>query len=471
MPSRRKDKTTLATIIANVPLRNRVLFTLGVLALFRLGAHVPIPGIPRDFLANNPLLSTNLLNMYDLFAGGALKTLSIFALGIGPYISASILMQLLTPLFPALKELRDEGHSGQRKLRQLTRWLTLGLAALEASSLSLMMAGGHGAGSFGQQPGMIAFVAVILAASAMLIMWLAENITEHGIGNGSSLLLCVGIAARLPVMVKQTWMSVQAGQAPTWGIPLMLLVFALLVAASVIIQEGIRKVTIIGGKRPRLSGPNRKSETQLYLAINPAGVMPIAFASQFILFLGVIFSAVISFAGRFNQLLLSNKIFGHTWSLLANNPTVQVIIQTGSAELHNFLAYNRCEYYLLFGLLIVCFTLFYSSILLPPNEIAESLRKSNCTVEGVRPGRQTRDFFAKTIHRLSFIGAAAVMFIAMLPIQAAQFAQLGTLLGFGSTSVVILTGVALDTKRQANSHVFNARSHKRHLLGREDELS
>ena len=459
----KKDRLTLATIIQSPELRKRVLFTIGILALFRLGVHIPIPGIPTDLLTSNPFLSRNFVDMYDLFAGGALATLSIFALGIGPFISASIIMQIATRILPQLKELREEGATGQRKIRQLMRWLTLGIAAFDSTSLTITMAAMNGSVASLHQPLMMAFVAIVLTASAMLVMWLAESITENGIGNGSSLLLCVGIAARLPLMINQTRISFQSGQTPAWGIALMIIVFIMLAVISVTIQEAVRKVAVKGGKPVRGQSSNRADH--LYLSINPAGVMPIAFASQFILFLGMILSGALSCAARVHQLLLSNRAFGTTWSLLANNASVQTVFQAACAEVQNFQTYKCWESYVLYGFLIGCFALFYASIMLPSNEIAEDLRRNHRVIEGIRPGRRTKEFIGKTVNRLSLIGAAALMLIALLPIEAAQLAQIQTLFGFGSTSVVILTGVAMDTKRRANVHALGARYQKQSLFG------
>lgn len=464
MALQNNTKLSLASIMQSTELKKRVLFTLGALALFRLGAHIAIPGIPKDLLAGNQLLPTNLINMYDLFAGGALRTLPIFALGIGPYISASIIMQLLTPVIPHLKELREEGSLGQRKIRQMIRWLTFELATLESFGLATMIAGAHGPGLSMPVPAIIVWVTIILTTSSMFIMWLAESITKRGIGNGSSLLLCIGIAARLPVMINQTWMSVQAGQTPAWGAGLMLAVFILLAAISVVVQEAIRKVTVLGGKQVAPSRTRSVPETQLYLTINPAGVMPIVFASQFMLFFGILLSFTTTSVARLNQFMIADKNLGPVWSFIMSNPCLQVVSQTLYAELQNFLVYTHWEHCFLYGLLIVYFTLFYSSIVLPAKDIADSLRKDNRAVAGLKPGRPTRDFFTKTINRLSLIGATAMMFIAVLPIQAAQFCQVQTLVGFGSTSLIILTGVALDTQRQAITHALNSRYHKRHLL-------
>jgi preprotein translocase subunit SecY len=463
MSKRDQTKLSPSLFFQSTELRERLLFTLGALALYRFGAHIPVPGVPRNLLADNPHLSSSLINMYDLFAGGTLGSLSIFALGIGPYISASIVMQLLTPVFPRLKELREEGEFGRDKLKKITRWLTFALAIFESFGLARVVATSSLPESSMPVPILMAVITLTLTASSLGIMWLAEKITKKGLGNGSSLILCAGIASRLPVMIAKTWEAVQAHATPAWGVVMMCAIFTAVAAITVMLQQAMRKLVVSGG-RGILSATRNAPPTQLYLPVNQAGVMPIIFASQLICFAGIIHAFLSDRAGKINQVLSADKLVGPVWTYLTGIKEVDKVCTFIGDELHNFVKDGTWEHCLLYGVLIVYFAIFYSSIVLPANDITDSLRKSNRAVAGLRPGRPTREFLQKTIQRLSVIGAAAVAFIAIIPMQAAQFTQVQTLLGFGSTSLIILTGVALDTQRQATTLALNSRYHKRHLL-------
>lgn len=462
MRLKKYDESGIAIFWQSSELKKRLLFTLIMLLLFRLGAWVPIPGTAPDLLASNPLLAGNLVAMYDLFARGTLKSLSVFALGIGPYISASIVVQLMTAVHPYLKAQREEGEHGQRQIRRIIRWLTLFLAACESFGLARMVIAAEPSSII---PLHLLFVVIMITVTAatMIIMWMSELISEKGIGNGSSLLICTGIIVRIPSMIQETWISVDAKQTSVWGVMLMVSALTLSAGLAIALQQGMKKLTVLGG-RAKLSKGLSIGATQLYLPMNPAGVMPIVFASQAMFFISMLVSFCVTQIERLNQFLLSDKYLAPFWSTLCNDGSLHTAFSMLWAEFSYSFNSAHWEYYVAYTILILFFSHFYSDIMLPSKDIAESLRKSNRVIAGVRPGRPTVVFLRKTIQQLALVGAAAVAFIALLPTQIAQLTQVQSMLGFGSTSLIILTGVALDTQRQITAFAASSRTHKRHLL-------
>jgi preprotein translocase subunit SecY len=458
----KKYNVDLLSIWNCTELRKRLIYTAVALVVFKLGSLIPIVGVPRDLLLHNPLLARNLTNIYDLFAGGTLGSLSVLALGIGPYISASIALQLLMQVIPSLKHLREDGFSGQRELKRLTRWTTLVLAFLEAITLSKTIA----TSALHAEPistlSTIAILTLVLTAGSMFVMWLSEQITEHGIGNGSSLMICAGIISRLPAMIQQTYFSVESRQVSPWAVAIMVTVFAFLAASAIALQNTIKKIPLAGGKELVRSATARPD--YLYLPLNPSGVMPIVFASQVMFFLGLVGAFVGNQLTRLHTFLLTDKAFGPVWSAFSTTPLVQNLCQLAGTEGQNLLSATKWEYYLLYASLVVYFGVFYASIVLPPQDIATSLRKSNRSIQGLKPGAPTLAFLKRTVNRLSLVGAAAIALIAIVPMQAAQALQIETLAGFGSTSLIILTSVAVETQRQMKTHILSSRYHTKRLL-------
>jgi preprotein translocase subunit SecY len=440
----KREKLSLSLILQSTEVKKRLLFTLCMLVMFRIGAFIPLPAIPRELLSGDSVLANNLINTYDLFAGGTLKALSVFALGIGPYINASIIMQLMTPVVPRLQSLKNEGQYGQREMRKLTRWLTLGLAVIESLMLSLKLVSVRPEIFAVPVPLVVATSTFLLSGAAMLVMFMAENVTEHGIGNGPSLLICAGIASRIPAMIQTTWLAVQMKQTPVWGVCIMVVAFVLLGWGAAVLQNTVKRIQVQGGKGAPVHREGAPA-CELLLPLNPSGVMPIVFASQFIVFLGI----AVSFL--FERLSLRDN----PWCI----------------AIENFFLSTRWEYALLYAGLILYFAAFYSSIVLPPQDIAETLRKDNKAIVGVKPGKPTIAFLGRTIRRLSLTGAAVVACMAIIPLQLAQWTQVQTLLGFGSTSILIMTGVALDTKRQVVAHALGSRYHTKNILppGKDEE--
>lgn len=471
-PSRRSKAPApeeLLKLFSAAGLKERIIFTLLMIALYRIGVHIPIPGVDPTAFAKHPELAQSFIGMLDLFAGGALNKLSIFSLGIGPYITASIIMQLLSVAIPKLEELQKQsGEQGRRQLQQYTRLATIGTSLIQAFTLVKVLYSIHNPDVvLTPGPLFVLTTTIILTASAMFVMWMGELITDRGVGNGASLLIFLGIAARLPVMVHNTYEAVQTGQTPVWGVVVIVAVFLALAALIVSLQEGMRKIPVLGarrnvGRQMFVESPN----DYIYLPVNPSGVMAIIFASSLLIFP----STIMQFIGRsdpakyFGQLFSSTPVIKTTLDQLTKHNFMQKIGSFLTTETANMFSYYHWEHSLLYYLLIIIFAYFYASIVLQPRDIAENLRRSGRAIQGIRPGRPTADFLEQTINRLVFIGANAIAIIAILPIHIEQATYVQTLQGLGSTSLIILVGVAIDTQRQIVTHALSASYQARGLF-------
>lgn len=460
-------------------LKERILFTLAMIAVYRIGVHIPLPGVDPAAMMHHQELAQSLLGMIDLFTGGALNKLSIFSMGIGPYITASIIMQLMAVVFPKLEELqKNSGEAGRKQLSQYTRYATVVLALFQSFMLSrLLMSIRDSSGvpdvvPFGGPAllfGIPAFVWVatlILTASALFIMWIGEQITVSGVGNGASLLIFLGIASRLPVMVRNTWESVQEGQTSAAGAVALVLVFLGLTMLVVCLQQGVRKIMVLGRKnvgRQMLAMP----EDYLYLPVNPSGVMAIIFASSLLMFP----TTLMQFANKGGDpgKGLSDAIsglpgIGAAFKSFSETPAVTEGWGFVVSEFYNMMSYQHWEHSVVYFVMILFFAFFYSSIILQPKDMAENLRRSGRAIQGVKPGRPTGEFLEKILARLTVIGATAIGIVAILPIHAEQLTGVQTLQGLGSTSLIILVGVAIDTQRQIVTHALSARYQARGLF-------
>lgn len=444
-------------------LKERILFTLGMIALYRIGVHIPIPGVDPGAFVKHPELAQNLLGMIDLFTGGALNKLSIFSMGIGPYITSSIIMQLMTVVIPKLEELqKNSGEQGRKQLQQFTRYATVVLGGFQSFMLAKLLMQIHNPDVV-ITPGwhFLLNTTLILTACAVFIMYIGELITERGIGNGASLLIFLGIAARLPVMIHNTYDAVQTGQTPALGVFALVAVFLGLVGLIVCLQQGVRKIILVGKSRNIGRQVFSTPDDYMYLPVNPSGVMAIIFASSLLMFP----STVMSFAGRakfdpfasIQEGLKQLPGLGAYLTSLGNQSWFKDTWITLQTEFANTFSYYHWEHSLLYFLLIVFFAFFYASIVLPVRDMAENLRRSGRAIQGVRPGRPTAEFLEKTLNRLIFIGACAIGIIAILPIHVEQLTYVQTLQGLGSTSLIILVGVAIDTQRQIVTHAMSAR--------------
>ena len=444
-------------------LPQKIGFTVLMLAIYRLGVHIPLYGVDHEAMKANPSLSTGLMGLVDMFAGGALSALSIFALGIGPYITASIIMQLLNEVVPVLKDLqRNHGEEGRKKYQQVIRYSTVFLALVQSLALSrcLDVAG------IAINPDTVFYIKTmsVLTVSAMFVMWLGEIITEKGIGNGASLLIFIGIASRMPMMISDTATALRVGTSPQWGVVALVSLFLAFTVLIILIQEGSRKLLILGSRKTG-SKAAANSDHYLPLKINPAGVLPIIFASA-LLFMPV---QLLTFAGKQNM-AVSQVISG----LFAKIPGVSALSGTGLADFGNWIlqrldfmfVYTKWEHSAAYFLLVVAFSFFYAAIVMNPRDMADNLKKSGSSIEGVKPGKPTVDFLEKILSRIVFVGAFAIGLIAVLPIHAETLFRVNTLGGLGSTSLLILVGVAIDTRNQILAYVHSHRYQTKSLLRR-----
>lgn len=457
-------------MLAAPGLKERLLFTATMIAIYRLGVHIPLPGVMPEAMSHHPELAQNLLGMIDLFTGGALGKLSIFSMGIGPYITASIIMQLMTVVIPKLEDLqKNSGEQGRRELAKYTRLLAVGLAAFQSFMLAKLLAsiGGEFPVVNPHLAGPIFYIlaTVILTASAIFIMWLGEIITERGIGNGASLLIFLGIASRLPSMIHQTAQAMQEGQAPVFGVAVLAATFLILIALVVCLQQGVRKIMVLGARRQS----NKTSATPddyLYLPVNPSGVMAIIFASSLLMFPQTILQFITRGNPNHDPTEGLNKLMMNVpgYAQLAAQPWAQEVWKQCEGTFLAMFRYDTWQHSLVYFALILFFAFFYASIVLPTRDMAENLRRSGRAIQGVKPGRPTSDFLEATLNRLIFIGATAIAIVAIVPIHVEHATGVVTLQGLGSTSLIILVGVAIDTQRQIMTHALSARYQARGLF-------
>ncbi len=405
-------------------LRRRVLFTLGMLAVYRFGVFVAVPGVDRtvmDRLVSEQ--SGGFLGYFNMFSGGALSNLSVFALGIMPYISASIIMQLMTVVIPKLEQLNKEGESGRRKVNQYSRYGTVGLAIVQGYFMASWLEGQNTPGqTLVLEPGLPFKLMTMLALTAgtCFLMWLGEQITERGIGNGISLIIFAGIIADLPIASYQLAQKAIDDPENFGPMPLaMLLIVVLAVIAFVVIMErGQRRIPVIYAKRVvgrQMFGGN---QNYLPLRINNAGVIPPIFASSIIMF------------------------------------PAQVAGMTGNPYLQRFagaFSYGNWLYLTVYVALCIFFCYFYTQIQFNPVDLADNLKKQNASIPGIRPGKRTAEHIEFILTRLTFAGALYISAVCVLPVFLQK--DFNVPFYYGGTSLLIVVGVALDTAQQIESHL------------------
>jgi preprotein translocase subunit SecY len=405
-------------------LKSRLLFVLGALIVYRLGAHIPVPGIDPDVLAKLfQSQSGGILGMFNMFSGGALSRFTVFALGIMPYISASIIMQLLAAVSPKLEQLKKEGEAGRRAITKYTRYGTVVLATFQALGIAIALEGQPG---LVLDPGMLfRLTAVItLVSGTMFLMWLGEQITERGIGNGISIIIFAGIVAGLPSALSSTASMVNTG---AFSIPLafFLLVATILVTALVVfVERGQRKITVNYAKRQVGNKVFGGQTTHLPLKLNMAGVIPPIFASSIILFPATL-------AGWFGS---SESMY---WL----------------KDIASALSPGQPIYIFLFAAAIVFFCFFYTALQFNPKDTADNLKKSGAFIPGIRPGDQTAKYIDRIMGRLTLVGAAYITLVCLLP----EFLILkfNTPFYFGGTSLLIIVVVTMDFMTQVQSHLMS----------------
>ncbi len=405
-------------------LKSRLWFVLGALVVYRLGAHIPVPGIDPTVLKQLfDSQSGGILGMFNMFSGGALSRFTVFALGIMPYISASIIMQLLSVVSPKMEQLKKEGEAGRRTITKYTRYGTVVLATFQALGIAIALEGQAG---LVLDPGMaFRLIAVVtLVSGTMFLMWLGEQITERGIGNGISIIIFAGIVAGLPSAVGGTLELARTG---AFSIPLVMFLFVaiLLVTALVVfVERGQRKITVNYAKRQVGNKVYGGQTTHLPLKLNMAGVIPPIFASSIILFPATL-------AGWFGS---SESLY---WL----------------KDISNVLSPGQPIYILFFAAAIMFFCFFYTALVFNPKETADNLKKSGAFVPGIRPGEQTAKYIDKIMGRLTLIGAFYITLVCLLP----EFLILkfNTPFYFGGTSLLIIVVVTMDFMTQVQSHLMS----------------
>lgn len=407
-------------------LRSRLLVTLGLLVLVRLGVFIPVPGIDRAAFSEAIQSGGmgNFVGFVDIFVGGGLSALGIFALGILPFINASIIMQLLTAAIPALETLqKDEGEAGRRKISQITRYVALGWAILQSTLLSIFLVM-----PFAQQPGP-AFVfqtVVALTAGSMFVMWVGELITERGVGNGASLLIFLNIVSTLPRSLGQTIELAQSGdRSLVGGVVVLFLVFLAMIVGIVFVQEGTRRIPIISARRQVGRKLYLEQSNYLPLRLNQGGVMPIIFASA-VLVLPITLREYVS------------------------NPGLEQFIT-------RYFSPTSWVYVTLYLVLILFFSYFYSSLVMNPEDLSRNLKKMGASIPGIRPGKATTEYINRVLNRLTFLGAIFLGLVAVIPSAIESLTRVQTFRGLGATSLLILVGVAIDTAKQIQTYVISQR--------------
>jgi preprotein translocase subunit SecY len=411
--------------------RKRILFTLGTFAVFRLGAWIPVPGVNPEEVKRffEQALSGGVLGFLNLFTGGALENFSLFALGVIPYINASIIMSLLQSVIPYFKELQREGEEGRKVLQKYIRYGTVGLALLQSVGVSYVITS-QGLLMPETAPLLFYFTSVIaLTAGTMFLMWLGERITENGIGRGVSMIIMAGIIAGYPGFLNQTIVALSPGGGthPLWAI-LLIAMFIVVVAGVVLVQLGARRIEIQYAKRMVRGRVYGGQNTYIPFGVNQGGVIPIIFAAAIL---------------TLPQTLLTLPAISQ-W--IANGPEWLQILD---ADLRR----GGWVYLGLYGLMIIFFTYFYSAIVFNPQDLADNLRRSGGFIPGIRPGKSTSDYVEKIQTRLLTIGGLFLTAVALLPYVVTNLSGLQAFFALGGTSILIVVGVGVDTVKQIEAHM------------------
>ncbi len=405
----------------------RIIFLFVALVVFRFGAHVPVPGINPVKLAQ--LFEQNkdtILSLFNMFSGGALERMSILALGIMPYISASIIMQLMTTVSPQLEALKKEGEAGRRKINQYTRWGTLVLAFVQALGMC--------SGLIGQgitlTTGIAFFIPAVvsLVAGAMFLMWLGEQITERGVGNGISMLIFAGIVAGIPSAIGMSLEATRQGEMSMLALLVLFLLAIVVVGAVVFMERGQRRVTVNYAQRQQGRRMYAAQQSHLPLKINMAGVIPAIFASSLLLFPASI---------------------GQWFAQSPEPTTVQRVIQ----DITLLLSPGQPLYLLLFAILIIFFCYFYTALMFNPKEVADNLKRSGAYIPGIRPGEQTAKYIDSVLSRLTLVGALYMTAVCLLPMLLQVTFNVPFYLG--GTSLLIVVVVVMDFMSQVQAHLMS----------------
>ena len=423
----RKAIETLKNIWKIEDLRQRILITILFVAIYRFGSYVVLPGINPAMLAKlHEQTSEGLLALLNMFSGGAFSNASIFALGIMPYISASIVIQLLGIAVPYFQKLQREGESGRRKMNQYTRYLTIAILLVQAPSylLNLKMQAGPSLNASLDWTLFMVTSTIILAAGSMFILWLGERITDKGIGNGISFIILIGIIARFPDALMQEVVSRVANKSGGLIMFIIEIVFLVLViGAAILLVQGTRKIPVQYAKRIVGNKQDGGARQYIPLKVNAAGVMPIIFA-QAIMFIPI------TFIGFSN-------------------------VNDAGGFLHAFTDHPSFWYNFVFAVMIILFTYFYTAITINPTQMAEDMKRNNGFIPGIKPGKKTAEYIDDIMSRITLPGSFFLALVAIMPAFAGIFGvQAGFAQFFGGTSLLILVGVVLDTLQQVESHLL-----------------
>lgn len=411
-------------------LKQRILFTIGVLIVVRIGAHITLPGVDVELLqiSNQNSDSNTLFGLFDMFVGGAFSNAAIFALGIMPYITSSIIFQLAGVVIPEIQKMQKEGEEGRRKITQYTRVMTVFIAALQGWGISIKLASQQTAQGMDVVPEAGFFFTistmVILSAGTIFLMWLGEQITERGIGNGISLIIFIGIIARFPASIWQEWLLVQSGSR-LWIMELVVIALWVSVIASIIlVTQGARRIPVQYAKRQVGRKVFGGTTQYIPLRVNTAGVMPIIFAQSL--------------------MFIPNTIL----SFFPESATLMYVARLFSTQSY--------FYALVYGLMIIFFTYFYTAVVFNPKDIADNMKKQGGFIPGIRPGKPTSEYIDTVLTRITLPGSIFLALVAVLPTFVMNiFGLTGSFASFfGGTSLLIMVGVALDTLQQIESYLL-----------------
>ena len=402
-------------------LKKRIVFTLALLVVYRIGGHIPTPGINGEELSK--FLHANagaLMGFFDMFSGGALSRVTIFALGIMPYISASIILQLLTVVFPYLAQLQKEGERGRKKITQYTRYGTVGISLVQSLMIAIGLEGMQG-GAFIANPGwgFRIMTMITLTCGTSFIMWLGEQITERGIGNGISLIIFGGIVARFPNAIIDTYRLFRADELSLFTVLIMVIIMIAVVGAIIYMERGQRRIPVQYAKRVVGSSLGGGQNTHMPLKLNTAGVIPPIFASSILM-------------------------FPATLASFSNAPWVSSVKEQ--------LSRGALLYTVLYVGMIVFFAFFYTAVVFNPVDVADNMKKYGGFIPGIRPGKNTSDYIYKVLNRVTFGGAIYLSAVCVLPDIFYRAFHISFY--FGGTSLLIVVGVALDTVSQIETHLI-----------------
>ena len=412
-------------------LKSRIMFSFWMLVIISLGRHVPTPGVIGEALADRIKEMGGLLNLYDMFSGGAFANATIFALGVMPYISASIIMTLLVVVIPQLEALQKMGAEGQKKITEITRYMTIGICVVQSMALAKFLTGMNADGgdilTF-QDPGVGFYLLCILSftTGSAFIMWVGEQITENGIGNGMSLIIFASIISGMPGAMLQLLELIRQGEISVFVFMILVAVFVVVVWGTILVTTGQRRIPVQYPRQVKGRQVMGNQKSYLPLKVNQAGVIPIIFASSLLMIPGMLAQTV--------DVPIISYIFG------------------------DFLAQGEVPYVICYAILIFFFSFFYTAITFNPVEMADQMKKYGGVIMGVRPGKATADYLNKIMTRITLVGSTFLVVVALVPnVIYALFDLSGNMsitMYFGGTSLLILVGVALDTVKQMEQHLI-----------------